>query len=254
MITLGIDIGSTTSKAVLLKDGEKILSSSVIIATVGTDGVSQAVENVLRESKIDKGQIRYTVVTGYGRKTFPGADFQVSELTCHALGVHHVFPDARIVIDIGGQDAKVLSLNREGRMSNFAMNDKCAAGTGRFLDVMAGILKLDISDLEVEAAKGDSSGGHFKHLHGICGVRGHFAACAGHKNSGSRRRDLPVRRLAGGVAGKADRNCGTGVHERRRGKECRCAQRPGKRTRSKNCIQRKCPVDGCAWSGAVCLE
>lgn len=153
MITLGIDIGSTTSKAVLLKDGEKILSSSVIIATVGTDGVSQAVENVLRESKIDKGQIRYTVVTGYGRKTFPGADFQVSELTCHALGVHHVFPDARTVIDIGGQDAKVLSLNREGRMSNFAMNDKCAAGTGRFLDVMAGILKLDISDLEVEAAK-----------------------------------------------------------------------------------------------------
>ncbi len=153
MFTLGIDIGSTTSKAVILKDGREIVSSSIVIATVGTDGVSRAIDHVLEESGLTKEDIAGTVATGYGRQTYEGADFQVSELTCHALGVHHVCPDAGTVIDIGGQDAKVLSLNGQGRMVNFVMNDKCAAGTGRFLDVMANILKLDISQLEVEAAK-----------------------------------------------------------------------------------------------------
>ena len=148
MYTLGIDIGSTTSKAVILKDGTEIMASSIVIATVGTDGVSQAIEDVLKDSGLDKSQISCTVATGYG-----GQSYQVSELSCHALGVHHVCPDVRTVIDIGGQDAKVLSLNEQGRMVNFVMNDKCAAGTGRFLDVMANILKLDISELEVEAAK-----------------------------------------------------------------------------------------------------
>ena len=153
MYTLGIDIGSTTSKAVILKDGSEIVASSIVVATVGTDGVSKALENVMKESGLTQADMACTVATGYGRQTYDGADYQVSELTCHALGVHYVCPGARTVIDIGGQDAKVLSLNEEGRMINFVMNDKCAAGTGRFLDVMANILKLDISQLETEAAK-----------------------------------------------------------------------------------------------------
>ena len=156
MYTLGIDIGSTTSKAVILEDGEKIVASSIVIATVGTDGVPQALETVMRESGLTEKDISCTVSTGYGRQTYEGADYQVSELTCHALGVHQVCPEARTVIDIGGQDAKVLCLNEQGRMINFVMNDKCAAGTGRFLDVMANILKLDISQLEVEAAKAEN--------------------------------------------------------------------------------------------------
>ncbi|MCC8061464.1 MAG: acyl-CoA dehydratase activase [Clostridiales bacterium] len=155
MYTLGVDIGSTTSKAVILKDGEEILASSIVIATVGTDGVTQVIRNVLDESGVKEEEIGCTVATGYGRQTYEGADYQVSELSCHALGIHHVFPGARTVIDIGGQDAKVLSLNEQGRMVNFVMNDKCAAGTGRFLDVMANILKLDISELETEAAKAE---------------------------------------------------------------------------------------------------
>lgn len=153
MFTLGVDIGSTTAKAVILKDGEEIKASSIVIATVGTDGVTRAIENVFSESGIAKEDIGFTVATGYGRKTYAGADLQLSELTCHAVGVHHEFDGVRTVIDIGGQDAKVLSLNDQGRMVNFAMNDKCAAGTGRFLDVMANILHLDISQLEAEAAK-----------------------------------------------------------------------------------------------------
>ena len=153
MFTLGVDIGSTTAKAVILKDGEEIKASSIVIATVGTDGVTRAIENVFLESGIAREEIGLTVATGYGRKTFADADLQLSELTCHAVGVHHEFSGVRTVIDIGGQDAKVLSLNDQGRMVNFAMNDKCAAGTGRFLDVMANILHLDISQLEAEAAK-----------------------------------------------------------------------------------------------------
>ena len=153
MYTLGIDIGSTTSKAVILKDGSEIVASSIVVATVGTEAVSKALENVMKESGLTQADMACTVATGYGRQTYDGADYQVSELTCHALGVHYVCPGARTVVDMGGQDAKVLSLNEEGRMINFVMNDKCAAGTGRFLDVMANILKLDISQLETEAAK-----------------------------------------------------------------------------------------------------
>lgn len=155
MDTLGIDIGSTTSKAVILRDRKEIMASSIVVATVGTDGVSRAIEDVLEESGLARKDLSCIVATGYGRQTYEGADYQVSELTCHALGVHHLCPEARTVIDIGGQDAKVLSLNDQGRMVNFVMNDKCAAGTGRFLDVMANILKLDISRLEVEAARSE---------------------------------------------------------------------------------------------------
>lgn len=153
MYTLGIDIGSTTSKAVILKDGKEIVASSVIVATVGTDGVPKAVEGVMKESGLSLGEMSCIVATGYGRQTYEGADYQVSELSCHALGVYMVFKEVRTIIDIGGQDAKVLALNEQGRMINFVMNDKCAAGTGRFLDVMANILNLKIEELEIEAEK-----------------------------------------------------------------------------------------------------
>jgi predicted CoA-substrate-specific enzyme activase len=153
MYTLGVDIGSTTAKAVILENGERIVASSIIIATVGTSGVQNAVTEVLDKSGLRMEDMTTVVATGYGRQTYEQADYQISELSCHAIGAHFVFPDVHTVIDIGGQDAKVLSLNERGQLANFAMNDKCAAGTGRFLDVMASILNLKISDLEKEAAK-----------------------------------------------------------------------------------------------------
>ena len=156
MYTLGVDIGSTTSKAVILEGGENIVASSIVIATVGTAGVEEVVKNVLNFSKLELNDIKVVVATGYGRMNYDVADYKVSELTCHALGVHKEFPNVRTVIDIGGQDAKVISLAANGKMTNFVMNDKCAAGTGRFLDVMANILNLDIQDLEVEALKSDN--------------------------------------------------------------------------------------------------
>ena len=155
MFTLGIDIWSTTSKCVVLKDGKDIVGKSLIVAGTGTSGPEQAKKAALEDAKITEKDIAYTVATGYGRMKFEGAQGEMSELSCHALGTHYLFPEARTVIDIGGQDAKAMSINDNGNMVNFVMNDKCAAGTGRFLDVMAGILQMDISDLEKQAALAD---------------------------------------------------------------------------------------------------
>ena len=154
---MGIDIGSTTSKGVILKDGKEVVSTYLIHAGTGTKGPGTVKEELLKDSGLTKEDIAYTVVTGYGRKTYEEADAQLSELSCHAKGSHFLFPEVRTVIDIGGQDAKVMKLDGEGRMTGFLMNDKCAAGTGRFLEVMATILQLDVSQLEEEAAKAEEA-------------------------------------------------------------------------------------------------
>lgn len=153
MITLGIDIGSTTSKCVLLENGERIIATSLVQAGTGTEGPELALAQVYQKAEIEKSEIDFSVATGYGRMTMPGADGEMSELSCHAKGIARMYPGARTIIDIGGQDAKVIRLNQKGQMINFVMNDKCAAGTGRFLDVMANVLHLDIGKLEEEAEK-----------------------------------------------------------------------------------------------------
>ena len=156
MYTLGIDIGSTTSKCVILKDGEYVYAKGLAVGGLGTQGPEIALNTIWNESGLTKSDIARTIVTGYGRNRFEGGDGEVSELTCHALGGRFVFEDLRTVIDIGGQAAKVITLSESGKMSNFVMNDKCAAGTGRFLDVMAGILCVDINDFEKYAEKSKS--------------------------------------------------------------------------------------------------
>lgn len=156
MYTLGIDIGSTTSKCVVLRDNEEIVSSSLLVGGIGTKGPGQAVEKVLQTAGLTRQDMAAIAATGYGRNKCTETDLQASELTCHALGAHRVFPEARTIIDIGGQDAKVVTLDRNGRMSNFLMNDKCAAGTGRFLDVMANILQIPVNDLGNYAARSKS--------------------------------------------------------------------------------------------------
>lgn len=153
MYILGIDIGSTTSKCIILNESKKIIASSIIAAGTDTNGPELALKKVYEDAGVSSSDVAYTVATGYGRKVFAGANYEVSELSCHARGANFIYPDVRTIIDIGGQDAKVLSIDENGRMKNFIMNDKCAAGTGRFLDVMAGILQLDIGALETEAAK-----------------------------------------------------------------------------------------------------
>jgi len=148
MYTLGIDIGSTTSKCVILEDGKVIIAKSLVSAGTGTKGPQMAHEEVLKCAGLGEADIAYTIATGYGRNTYDKKNGEVSELSCHAKGVYFMNPQCRTIIDIGGQDAKVIKLGTNGMISDFVMNDKCAAGTGRFLDVMANILQLRVDELE----------------------------------------------------------------------------------------------------------
>lgn len=147
MYTLGIDIGSASSDAVVLEDGERILSKAVFPLGAGTSGPQQAYETVLGAAGLLPEDIGNAVATGYGRMNCPYAGKQLSELSCHAKGIHFLLPDVRTIIDIGGQDAKALRIGPQGQLMNFVMNDKCAAGTGRFLEVMARVLNLPIEEL-----------------------------------------------------------------------------------------------------------
>lgn len=145
MYTLGLDFGSTASKGVLLKDGKEIVAKKIVPFGTGTSGPEKVKEELLRAAG---GQVSNTVVTGYGRQKYKKAeDTQISELSCHVKGVYFLHPNVRTILDIGGQDLKAIKVDENGRMVNFMMNDKCAAGTGRFLDVMSRVLETDISKL-----------------------------------------------------------------------------------------------------------
>lgn len=152
MLTLGMDIGSTTSKCVLLRDGTEIAAKALVESGVAANGAEEALRLALEQGGASVSDLACAVATGYGRKRWAAAEAEISELSAHALGCHFLLPEARTVIDIGGQDAKIITLDGQGRMSGFLMNDKCAAGTGRFLDVMAAILKVDVGALGALAA------------------------------------------------------------------------------------------------------
>ena len=144
---MGIDIGSSASKALVLDDSAAVIARAIVAKGTGTRGVAQAVAEIEAQLSAGLSDLDYIVATGYGRNTFEAADQQISELSCHALGVHTVMPRVRTIIDIGGQDVKALSLDENGNLVNFIMNEKCAAGTGRFLEVMAGVLEIGLADM-----------------------------------------------------------------------------------------------------------
>lgn len=146
MYTLGIDIGSTTSKCAVLKDGKELVAHSLQTGGLGTGGPEEALVQLWQTSGLTRADMACAFVTGYGRKNYQGADGEISELTAHALGGRFVFPDLRTVIDIGGQDAKVIALSPSGKMTNFVMNDKCAAGTGRFYEAMARSFEMSLPE------------------------------------------------------------------------------------------------------------
>jgi predicted CoA-substrate-specific enzyme activase len=147
MLTLGIDIGSTACKAVILKDGAQVRARAVVPLGTGTSGAADVLKEVLEAENLQREDMDRILVTGYGRFTFAGADSQKSELSCHAKGINFLFPAVRTIIDIGGQDIKAMKVNAKGFLENFVMNDKCAAGTGKFLDVMARIINVKVSEL-----------------------------------------------------------------------------------------------------------
>ncbi len=154
MISVGIDIGSTATKAVVF-DGRIIGKAMEITGWDPKEAGYRAFRGALDIAGITEDRVGPIVGTGYGRISLPILTGKVTEISCHARGAHHLHPGTRTVIDIGGQDCKVISLSDDGSVSDFIMNDKCAAGTGRFLQVMAGILDATLDELGALAAGGE---------------------------------------------------------------------------------------------------
>ncbi len=144
----GIDSGSTSTDVVIMDSGKNIVSS-VIIPTGGGANISaeQALKQALDEAGISRDSLVNIVKTGYGRDYIGEGNSSVTEITCHALGAHFLYPEARTVIDIGGQDSKAIKIDENGAVVNFVMNDKCAAGTGRFMEMMARALGLELAEM-----------------------------------------------------------------------------------------------------------
>lgn len=153
MLVAGLDIGSLTIKAVILEDG-KIKGFTIIPTGAGINKLTRdCLEMTLEKSGDNFKDLSVIVATGYGRINIPFADKSITEITCHALGANWLNPDTRTVFDIGGQDSKVISIDRNGRVVDFIMNDKCAAGTGRFLEVMAQALGIKTEELGEKSLK-----------------------------------------------------------------------------------------------------
>jgi len=147
MITAGVDIGSTASKVVVLRDAQILNHLTGPSSTNPGKTAKEIYERALRDTGVDEQDVAYVVGTGYGRAMVSFADTNISELSCHGRGAHYFLPSARTVLDIGGQDTKAISVDDQGRLLDFVMNDKCAAGTGRFLDMMIRTLEITHEEL-----------------------------------------------------------------------------------------------------------
>jgi len=144
----GIDIGSTYSKAIVLNERREVVGTAVRRTGFKLALAAEAVfEELLTNNKIDRAAVTYVAATGYGRYTVPFRNSQITELTAHAQAAVHLFPDTRTILDIGGQDIKAIKVDAAGRVKVFRLNDKCAAGTGAFLEKTARYLGLTTADL-----------------------------------------------------------------------------------------------------------
>jgi len=155
MLVAGIDIGAATAKAVIMN--ERVLCSYAVMPT-GFDVVRvghEVMEAALEKSGFLMENIKFILSTGYARNAISFSNKALTEILCHAKGANFLLPETRTVIDIGGQDSKVIRINETGDVVDFVMNDKCAAGTGRFFEVMAGVLQLDIKEMGIESLKSE---------------------------------------------------------------------------------------------------
>jgi (R)-2-hydroxyacyl-CoA dehydratese activating ATPase len=153
----GCDVGSTTGKAVIIDEKGSIIASSIVPSEIDPELTSILALDKACASVPDLGSYKdlsYLVGTGYGRNEVPFANENISEISCHAMGTFSCSPNVKTIVDIGGQDVKAISLNGDGSVMEFAMNDKCAAGTGRFFEAMSRIFRMDLeafSELSLHA-------------------------------------------------------------------------------------------------------
>ncbi len=155
MPVAGIDIGSVAAKAVILEHSVIVGQGVLPTGWNAREAGEQALEKACACANLSRAALTCIVGTGYGRISLPFARRVVTEITCHALGAVHLFPQTGTVLDIGGQDSKVIAVEADGSVQDFMMNDKCAAGTGRFLQVVAGILDMDMDALGNAADRGE---------------------------------------------------------------------------------------------------
>ncbi|WP_308114620.1 acyl-CoA dehydratase activase [Rhodococcus opacus] len=153
---MGVDLGSTTAKTVIVDRHGSILASDVVqMGAVSRAGLSRSMAGALTAAGLDESAITATIATGYGRRMVPGVGRTFTEITCHARGVAALCPGTRLVVDIGGQDSKAIVIDDEGLVENFSMNDRCASGTGRFFEVLARAIECEIAELADLALAGD---------------------------------------------------------------------------------------------------
>jgi len=144
----GIDVGSTQTKAVLIDTARGIVARALIDTGANVIRAGQrALDELVANARIDRNDVKFVVGTGYGRYKIEAGDTQVTEISCHARGAQMLFPNTRTVIDMGGQDTKAIKVGPEGDVLDFCMNDKCAAGTGRFLAGAADVLGLTLDEI-----------------------------------------------------------------------------------------------------------
>ena len=153
--TMGVDLGSTTAKAAIVdSDGDMVSSAVVQMGAVSRRAVGVAIDRVLEQVGLQPSDIARTISTGYGRRLVPSVDKTFTEITCHARGAAALSPGVRLVIDIGGQDSKAIAVDEEGLVDRFALNDRCASGTGRFFDVLCRALEVDLGEVVDLALQG----------------------------------------------------------------------------------------------------
>ena len=144
----GCDVGSTYTKAVILDENGKMVADTTIKSKINSEASAvAAMAEVCEKAGLKSSKdLEYLIGTGYGRNKVPFADENISEISCHAMGVHVTDPSVKAIIDIGGQDVKGISVDTDGTVKNFAMNDKCAAGTGRFFEAMARSFEMSLPE------------------------------------------------------------------------------------------------------------
>jgi bzd-type benzoyl-CoA reductase Q subunit len=148
IITAGIDVGSVGSKAAIMVDGQVYAWAVTRTGSNSPDSAKKVLGMVLEDTGLQATDIKYTVGTGYGRVNVPMANKAITEIACHAKGANYIWgPSVRTILDVGGQDIKAIHCDDVGRVTSFLMNDKCAAGTGRGMEVFADLLKIPIEDI-----------------------------------------------------------------------------------------------------------
>lgn len=147
-VTVGIDVGSVSSQAVIMVDGQVFAYGNMRTGSDSPESAQNALDFALEASDLNLDRVDYCIGTGYGRVNVPMADRSITEIACHARGANFIYgPEVRTVLDVGGQDIKAIQCDEKGKVTNFLMNDKCAAGTGRGMEVFSDLLGVPINDV-----------------------------------------------------------------------------------------------------------